>query len=79
MEKRSLLQVGVELYKCLMLTVVAVLLLLVLSASRRAVTLAAQWTQENPMPVNVVGTVKVTNPRAQWGSETPKPLVVEVW
>jgi hypothetical protein len=55
MEKRSLLPVGLELYKCLMLTVVAVLLLLILSASRRAVTLGAQWTRKNPMPVKVVG------------------------
>jgi hypothetical protein len=59
MEKRSLLRIGMELYKCLMLTVVAVLLLLVLSASRRAEKRAAQWTQENPLPVDVVGRVEV--------------------
>jgi hypothetical protein len=45
MEKRGLL-IGMELYKCLMLTVIALLLLLV--------TLRAQWTRKNPMPVRVV-------------------------
>ena len=86
MEKRSLLQVGVELYKCLMLTVVALLLLLILS-EYRARTPGMQWTQSNPMPVKVVdevevsGEVKVTNLpfyKGLWRDPGTNPLEVRV-
>ena len=79
MEKRNLLQVGVELYKCLMLTIVALLLLLILTGYRM------QWTQLNPMPVKVLGEadvsvtnqVRVINSQSLFGGNL-KPLKVEV-
>jgi len=83
-EKRNLLQVGLELYKCLMLTIVALLLLLVLSAYG-AGTRGTQWTQWNPMPVKLLGAadvsvtnqVRVINSQGLFGGDL-RPLKVEV-
>jgi len=93
MENRNLLQAGVELYKCLMLTIVALLLLLILS-EYRARTPGMRWTQLNPMPVKVFGEVTVTGERVTGavpvtneaggsqilfgGHQNTKPLLVEV-